>query len=147
MAESGIVSALRRSRRAAVALLACLAAAGPALALDSGTTPHGARYASGGVSDAEQRELQSQRDQYSLWVVTAARRSGLYLADARVRIVDAQQRVVFDGALAGPWLMIDLPLGRYTIVASRQGDSRQQATTIHRGDHHQAVFYFDVAEE
>ena len=104
----------------------------------------GGRAVSGGVSLEERSALEARREAYNLWVITAARKSGTYMAQVRVKVSDAQQRVVFDGELEGPWLFIDLPLGRYRIEA-RLGDQVQRRnSTIHPGDHHQAVFYFDV---
>ena len=137
----------------AFAILGVCAAAGPATAAEaagdgvgttSGTAAPEARFVSGGVSLEERDALQARREAFNLWVITAARKSGAYMAQVRVKVSDAQQRVVYDGELEGPWLFIDLPLGRYLIEA-RLGDQIQhRSTTIHPGDHHQAVFYFDV---
>lgn len=135
---------LTRMARPALAALLAAGTLGSALASEEGITASGRRYASGGVSDEEQVALYGKRGDYSLWIVTAARGSGAWLADVQVRIEDERRHVVFDKALAGPWLMIDLPLGRYEVQARRNGEVQRQATTIHRGDHHQAFFYFPV---
>ncbi len=118
--------------------------AGNAAAAEEGVTAQGSRFVSGGVSTEEQAALHTQREQFSLWVVTAARRSGAYLAKARVKVLDAQRNAVFDGELDGPWLLIDLPAGRYLVEAQVNGQTQQRVTTIHPGDHHQAILYFDV---
>jgi hypothetical protein len=99
---------------------------------------------SGGVSSEEQAVLYAQRQHFSLWVITAAKKSGAYLADVRVKVTDTQRRVVLDAPLDGPWLFVDLPVGRYVIAAQLNGQTQQHVTTIHPGDHHQAFFYFDV---
>ena len=70
-----------------------------------------------------------------MWVITAAKKSGAYLADVQVKVTDSQQRVVFEAPLDGPWLMIDLPLGRYVVEARLNGETQQRVTTIHPGDH------------
>lgn len=114
-----------------------------ASAIESGIGVQGRPYISGGVSDEELQSLFAQRQQYSLWVITAAKGSGAHLADARVKISDAKRRVVFETRLDGPWLMIDLPLGRYEIEASFESETQKKVTTIHRNDHHQALFYFN----
>lgn len=121
-----------------------LGLAGSAQAVQEGKTAQGHAYVSGGVSESEQVYLHARRDAFSLWVVTAAKKTGAFLVDVRIRITDAQQRVVFDAPLDGPWLLIDLPLGRYEIEARLNGVSQRTATTIHPGDHHQAFFYFPV---
>ena len=125
-----------------LALALCLA--GSAQAVQEGATSQGYRYLSGGVSEEEQVSLHAQRERFSLWVITAAKKSGAYLSDVRVKVTDSQQQVVFDAPLDGPWLLIDLPLGRYVVEARVNGETQQRVTTIHPGDHHQAFFYFDV---
>ncbi|MDE2300189.1 MAG: hypothetical protein KGK18_18730, partial [Burkholderiales bacterium] len=100
-----------------------------------------------GVGSDELRALHAQREQYSLWVVTAARPSGAYLADVLVKVFDAKHEVVFDRRLAGPWLFIELPPGRYEVQATHKAETQTKVTTIHPGDHHQMLFYFDVAAQ
>jgi hypothetical protein len=126
--------------------LACAAAATQAAIVD-GNTPQGRAFTQGGASIEELNALHNRRDAFSLWVITAAKRSGAYLADVQLRITDAERRTVFDGRLEGPWLFVDLALGRYTIEARFNGEVQQRVTTIHPGDHHQAFFYFDVPDE
>jgi len=118
-----------------------------AFAVTRATSAQGRPLVSGGVSFEELQALHVRRDDYSLWLVTAAKRSGAYLADVRVKIVDSERRAVFDGLLDGPWLFIDLTLGRYSIEASFNGETQRTVTNIHPGDHHQAFFYFDVPDE
>lgn len=129
---------------AAVVLLLSLASVPAAFAQTTGRTALGGVYVSGGIGEGEIAKLDAQRDKYSLWVVTAAKASGAYLADVRVRITDARKAVVLDHAMTGPWLLVDLPLGRYDVEASYKGQNMTRPTTIHAGDRHQMVFYFDV---
>ncbi|MGM9488262.1 hypothetical protein [Ideonella sp. YS5] len=142
--RSPFAGLLRPAFAPAIALWLAAATTGSALAAEEGITASGRRYAIGGISNEEQATLNSKRGDYSLWIVTAAKGSGAWLADVQVRIEDERQQVVFDKALAGPWLMIDLPLGRYEVQARRNGESQRNTTTIHRGDHHQVFFYFTV---
>ncbi len=127
-------------------VLVALAVAGSANATQSGMTPSGRSYLSGGVSDEERESLQSQQARYSLWIVTALRKTGEYLSAVHLKITDSNRKVVFDAALDGPWLLIDLPLGKYSIEAKLDGQSQQRQTTIHPGDHHQAIFYFGTTK-
>lgn len=126
-----------------VLVLLALGLAGAAHAYQQGATADGRGYISGGISDEERVELQPQREQFSLWVVTAARKSGAYLSEVQLTIRDAQQRIVFDAALQGPWLFIDLQPGRYTLEARYNGQMQQRPTTIRPGGRRQAFFYFD----
>lgn len=135
------------NRRAAAVMLAALpvALATPAaLALTRGASTRGWAFLDGGVGREEIESMEAERARYSLWIITAARLSGAYLADAEVSITDEKGAKVFERRLSGPWLMIDLPLGRYEVVARVGQESQARATTIHAGDHHQMVFHFNV---
>ena len=132
---------------ACIAVLLAVAAAPAAVAETTGRTVLGGAYVSRGIGEGEITQLDAQRDRYSLWVITAAKVSGAYLADVRVRITDAKKALVLEHTMAGPWLLVDLPLGRYDVEASYQGKSLSRPTTIHAGDRHQMVFYFDVPAE
>jgi hypothetical protein len=126
--------------------LCLIAMASSVSAMQEGQTAEGIRYASGGVSETEQLAMQVRRTGFSLWVITAAIKSGAYLADVRVTVKGAHDQIVFDAPIDGPWLMLDLPIGRYEVEAQYAGQTDRQITTIHEGDHHQAVFYFKVNE-
>jgi hypothetical protein len=130
------------------ALLALLLAALPAAeASRAGTTPQGCQYVTGGVSHSELLDLHARRDDYDLWVTTAAMKSGAYLADVRVIIRDAANRPMFDQRLDGPWLFIELPQGRYDVEAMLNGESYRRTTTIRKGEHHQVFFYFKTGDD
>jgi hypothetical protein len=125
---------------AAVSLLVALDAG----ALTRGESAAGRPFVEGGVGASETESMESERVNYSLWVMTAARTSGAHLADAQITIVNDKGERVFERRLDGPWLMIDLPLGRYEVHARMGEQAQSRITTIHPGDHHQIVFYFDV---
>jgi hypothetical protein len=143
-----------RTHRGAFSLClaaACLFSSGSpvALAASRGHTAQAWPWVSGGVSIEERRAMRQTASGYSLWVITATEHSGAFLANVRLRVKTEQGQTIFDGALDGPWLFIDLPLGRYTLEAHFAGSARSpvqdevRTTTIHPGDHHQVVFYFD----
>lgn len=93
-------------------LLAVAAQAGAAV---EGSTPDGVRYASGGVSAEEQAALRGRFNQFTLRVATAAKGSGAHLASVQARITDAAGKLVLEHRLEGPWLLANLPAGRYRV--------------------------------
>lgn len=140
----------RRATKCAVAWLVAaggLALATTAWSMQAGKTAQGYEFTTGGVSTEELTSLHAGRAKYNLWVVTAAMGSGAHLADVRVVIRDAKGKPAFEGNLHGPWLFINLPLGRYEIEASIGKETHKSVTTIHKGDLHQAFFYFATGDE
>jgi len=136
-----------RTLAAAVTVFVSAIAAMSATAATQGQSPQGWAFLDGGIGQTETESMEADRSKYSLWIMTAGRTSGAFLADVEVSIVDSKGEAVFQRRLEGPWLMIDLPLGRYE-VRSRYGQETQtRVTTIHPGDHHQIVFYFNVQAE
>jgi hypothetical protein len=137
-------AALRAIMLATIATLSIVAL--PVEAQPSrGRTSDGIAFATGGISISEQQDLERHRDRFSLWVTTAARKSGADLADVQVRITDSAGKVLFNAPLPGPWLFIDLPPGRYTVEATHRGKPQTRATQIRAGDGHPMVFHFDDA--
>lgn len=129
-----------------VSMLASLAA-GAALAATEGKTAQGEPYVSGGVALGEKEALKERRPDFSLWVVTAAKKSGSFLADARVKITDEAGKTVLDTKLDGPWLLVNLKVGKYKVDASFGKQTLEKTTNIQKGDHHEMLFYFDVEVE
>jgi len=130
----------------AVALLPLIAALAvpPASALTRSQSAQGWAFLEGGVGRAEIESMDAEKGKYSLWIITAARVSGAYLADVELSIADAKGVKVFERRLQGPWLFIDLPLGSYEVRARVGKETVARGTMIHPGDHHQMVLYFDV---
>jgi hypothetical protein len=113
-------------------------------AIDRGATPDGQAYVAGGIGAEEIEQLTGERGRFSLWVITAAKRSGAYLADVDLRITSGGGKVVFQRVLAGLWLLVDLPPGKYLVQASYGGETRTTPVSIDMGGHRQSVLYFDV---
>ncbi|MFZ6720018.1 hypothetical protein [Undibacterium sp. Ji49W] len=108
---------------------------------------------SGGIGAPEREELRQQAGQYSLWISTAAKKTGAFLSDTKIVVRDSKdQRVVFITVMDGPWLFLGLPAGQYEVEAvfhektMRIDQQVKKATTIKPADHHQMMFYFDVPD-
>lgn len=124
------------------------------MAVERGVSPAGVAYASGGVSHTELQDLHARRQDYSFWLTTAALKSGAHLAAVTVRITPLRSSApMVEHTMAGPWLFAALPPGRYQVEAGFRPDParplqvRRGVTTIHPGDHHQMVLYFDTGDE
>lgn len=129
-----------------LALALGVAAALPALALTEGHGDRG-RFVSGGVTSDEIAMINSEKSQYPLSILTVAQGSGAYLADVHVRITDAQSQQVLETTMDGPYLLVDLPAGRYQVEATLGSTVRTTTIVLRGNDHRQTAFYFDTHDQ
>lgn len=125
----------------AVVLLAGINAA--SAVVTEGRTTSGVPYLVGGVGLEESDLMKQHAQAFSVAVVTAAR-GGAYLADTHVRIVGPGNNVVLDTVLEAPWLLVDLPTGRYTLVATNGGRTVERQLNVVSGKPQQVVLQYDV---
>ena len=125
-------------------LLAGLAATCPPAHAEAGRTPEGVWYAIGGIGADEATQFAADSRAHALSVRLAARGSGAYLADVDLRIIDGSNRRVFAGRLDAPWLLIDLPPGRYELVGEREGEVSRLDVVVPAHGRRSVVMYFPV---
>lgn len=133
-------------RGIAVALLFSLPLVAAHAALHDRTSD-GIAFVEGGIGADEVSDLLAERPSYALSIRLAARRSGAYLADVHLRIRDAAGRVVFERQVQAPWLLVDLPPGRYEIEGVHGADVQRQSLTLGPHAHRDTVLYFPVEGE
>jgi hypothetical protein len=138
----------RKTATLGVAFIAAavLATAAPsARALSEGQDAYGNQFVSGGVSNGELRDLQARKDEHRLSLVTVSER-GAHLAGVLVRIVDSSGNVALETEMDGPWLLADLPPGRYTLEAVFDGETRRQQLTVPAAGARRVDLYFDTGD-
>ncbi len=123
------------------AVLLCTAA--PVHAIERGTTDLGSAYISGGIGADEQSALKDEGKGFGLAILAAEAGTGNYLADVRIHIRDAQAREVLDTLMDGPWLLVDLPAGRYEVEATRNHRMQKHTVSFLARGHAETIFYFD----
>jgi len=89
-------------------------------------------YVSGGVTDETLDQLKSMSRDFNLKMVFALK-SGAYMSDVSVAIVDAKGRQVLDTRSDGPWLLAKLPAGSYQVLATASGASLKQSVSVGSG--------------
>lgn len=139
--------ALRTRLSIAVAALALSTGAAHAQLINQGETAQNRPFVSGGVSIEDAEALEQQRNDYRLWLVTAAEGSGAWLAGAQTVVRDGSGNVVLDTTLDGPYLLVDLAPGRYSIEVAYQGQRRTQNVSVGATGTRQLVMYFDSPAE
>lgn len=113
-----------------------LAVGGVAVAAGPGATG-AVPFTSGGVGETERAELDDMSQAYNLRVVTA-RPTGEYLSAVNVDIRNGQGASVLNTVTEGPWLLVRLPPGTYTVQATAGNQTRQTAIRVDR-DHQARV--------
>jgi len=93
------------------------------------TAPSGVTYVSGGAGTEAVDRLRSMEPEFNLKMVFALS-SGEYLADVKVQVVDAANRLVLDTSTEGPWLLVRLPAGNYQVNASYRRANEHRAVAV-----------------
>jgi hypothetical protein len=116
-----------------------------AWALNEGKTAQGEPFVMGGLEEGDRFSMRQDRKKFSLWVQTSttAAATASYLSDASVKITTRKGNTVLDMHLTGPWLLVNLGAGEYSVAVSSRGRTQTRHTVIHNGDHNEMLFYFD----
>lgn len=111
----------------------CVLLSVPAFAQDTVLQPRmqgSVAYVSGGIGSQEQQALHDAESNYNLKLLFARQGSGEYLASVQVRIVDAKDTTVLDATAEGPLMLVKLPAGAYSVIASYEGASQKKQAAV-----------------
>jgi len=89
----------------------------------------GVSYMSGGIGEDELEMLAELGQAYNLKLIFADT-TGHYLSDVSVGITDERNRQVLAAVSRGPWFFAKLPAGRYHVLATTQGYTREQMVRV-----------------
>lgn len=83
----------------------------------------GISYISGGVGEEESQAILAEAKQWPLLLELSQLENGrgVWIFGANVKIQNTSGKVIFDAQADGPYLLINLPVGEYSIEASYQG--------------------------
>jgi hypothetical protein len=100
-------------------------------------------FINGGVTSDEADAMRAEASRHPL-EITFARRGETpgrneFVAEAQLRMLDAQGRVVLDRPGSGPIVLADVPPGSYTIEATYNGETKTQRVQVGQG-HAKATF-------
>jgi hypothetical protein len=108
-------------------------------------TANGVTYLTGGVTLDERQEMADQRKNFSLLLKFAAK-SGRYLGDVSVIVTNGKGVAVFESTTDGPWLLVNLPTGSYTLKAISGGVSQSQKINIGKNARRELTMYWNVID-
>ena len=89
----------------------------------------GVEFVSGGVGLDESKALQAARSQWPLSLRFTGSNAE-FLADVHVQIVDAHGASVLDATSRGPYMLVRVRPGRYTVHVSHDGINKTSAVTV-----------------
>jgi hypothetical protein len=134
------------------AIAAAIAVSGSMLTLPAGAAPSFSplptyaqgevTYLSGGVGESETSAIRRDAKNYPLeleFVMKATPRNE-YLSGVKVDIRDAHRKLVLETTSDGPFMLADMPAGKYTVSAENQGKTEIRHVQIAAGEHQRVIF-------
>lgn len=100
-------------------------------------------YVSGGVGSDESTALKSAQHRWPL-AMRFTGPGGDYLADVHVRIVGAHDKEVLKADSRGPYMLVKLPPGRYTVHARYKDDDQTRQVNVGRKPGARADFHWNT---
>lgn len=86
-------------------------------------------FVSGGIGEAEQQQLRAREGEYNLKLVFTLT-EGNYLADVNVVVSDAKGGKLVEHQAGGPFFMVKLPAGQYSVAATYDGKTVTRKVTV-----------------
>ncbi len=86
--------------------------------------------------------MEKLRREFSLRILTARKKSGEYIADAKVTIMKGGQ-LVLETVMTGPLMLVELPAGTYAVRVEVEGKPIDQTVTLAQRDHRELYLYWD----
>jgi hypothetical protein len=105
---------------------------------------NGITYLSGGIGEDEAKAIQ-QTSGYNLHMTFSVGTGNEYTPDVNVVIQKAPGETVLTLNKAGPLVYVKLPAGKYTVIATRNGESRQDIADVGSGTPRNLVFHWNDA--
>ena len=105
---------------------------------------NGIAYLSGGIGEDEAKAIQ-QTTGYNLHMTFSIGVEGKYIPDVDL-IIQSAQGPVLTLSQAGPLVYVQLPPGKYTVVAMRNGETKRDTTDVASAGAKNLVFNWNSSE-
>ncbi|WP_431495674.1 carboxypeptidase regulatory-like domain-containing protein [Pseudomonas brassicacearum] len=106
---------------------------------------NGITYLSGGIGEDEARAI-GQAQGYNLHMTFAVGPENKYIPDVEVVIQNASGQTLLTLDEAGPLVYVQLPPGKYNVVATRSGEARHDTAEVGGGAARNLVFHWNGDE-
>ena len=106
-------------------------------------------YLTGGIGSSEAESMREAAKDYALEIVFVQKLKQLeeFISDVKVQIQDTQKNTVLDVTTEGPFLLVNLPNGKYVITAEFNSDTKQQKVNVGAKKHQKVVFWWPILEQ
>jgi hypothetical protein len=99
-------------------------------------------YVSGGVGVSSREALEQAKKDFNLRLLFAYARSGEYLSNIGVKIVDRSGNTILDAVSDGPFFYAKLPAGSYRVSADNAGQVQTRSVRVPASGAAVADFYW-----
>jgi hypothetical protein len=106
---------------------------------------NGITYLSGGIGEDEARAI-GQAQGYNLHMTFAIGTENKYVPDVDVTVQNASGQTLLTLSDAGPLVYVQLPPGKYTVAATRNGEERRDTAEVGSGAARELVFHWNSSE-
>ncbi|WP_058546215.1 carboxypeptidase-like regulatory domain-containing protein [Pseudomonas fluorescens] len=106
---------------------------------------NGITYLSGGIGEDEARAI-GQAQGYGLHMTFAVGPENKYIPDVEVTVQNASGQTLLTLSDAGPLVYVQLPPGKYSVVATRNGEARRDTAEVGSGAARNLVFHWNGDE-
>lgn len=95
----------------------------------------GISYITGGVGEEESTAILTEAKQWPVLLELSQLENGrgVWIFGSQIKILNAQNAVVFDAKAEGPYMLINLTAGDYAIQASYQGVEQKRTISVKAG--------------
>lgn len=106
---------------------------------------NGISYLSGGIGEDEAKAIQQAKG-YNLHMTFSIGVENKYVPDVDVVIQKEPGQTVLTLSQAGPLVYVQLPPGKYTVVATRSGEAKHDTADVGSGTARNLVFHWSGEE-
>ncbi|MGN8345250.1 carboxypeptidase regulatory-like domain-containing protein [Pseudomonas sp. SMV71] len=104
---------------------------------------NGVTYLSGGIGEDEVRAIEQARG-YNLHMTFSVGPENKYVPDVDVTVQNASGQSILTLEDAGPLVYVQLPPGKYKVVATRTGEERRDTADVGNGAARNLVFHWNA---
>lgn len=102
---------------------------------------NGITYLSGGIGEDEAKAIQQTKG-YNLHMTFSTGKENKYVPDVNLVIQKSPGQPVLTLSEAGPLVYVQLPPGKYTVIATRNGEERRDTADVGSGAARNLVFHW-----